>query len=79
MGKILVVSKHCSSCEAVKAYLTEAGLIDQLRVVDVDTPEGQHLVKELDLRGVPDCVVVDDVQREVRRCSEQEWLAILKK
>ena len=75
--KILVVSDQCPSCDAIEKYLEERGVLDKFYVVDIATEEGQKLVKELDLRGVPDCVLVDDERKEIRQCSTEEWRDML--
>lgn len=71
--KILVVSDNCPSCLAVKRHLERNGLIDRFRVVNVKTEEGQFLIEKLDLMGVPDCVIIDEEKKVVRRCSDDEW------
>lgn len=76
--KILVVSDHCPSCRIVEEYLTKFGFADRFRIVNVESSEGQMLMEKLDLRGVPDCVLVDNEKKIVRRCSEQEWKEMLK-
>ena len=51
--------------------------MDRFHVLDIATEEGQKLVKELDIKGVPDCVIVDDERKEIRQCSNEEWKQML--
>ena len=75
--KILVVSDQCPSCSAIEKYLAQKGVLDRFHVLDIATEEGQKLVKELDIKGVPDCVIVDDERKEIRQCSNEEWKRML--
>ena len=75
--KILLVSEQCPSCSTIEKYLAEKGLLDKIYVLDITTEEGQKLVKELDLKGVPDCVIVDDERKEIRQCSGEDWKRML--
>lgn len=75
--KILVVSEQCPSCATIEKYLAERGILDKFRVLDIATEEGQKLVKELDLKGVPECVIVDDERKEIRQCSNEDWKDML--
>lgn len=75
--KILVVSGNCGGCRSIKNYMNKAGILDKVRVVDVTSNEGKMLSKKLDLKGVPDCVLVDEVARTVRVCTDQEWQDML--
>jgi len=75
--KILMVSEQCPACSTIEKYLKEKGLLDKFRVLDIATEEGQKLVKELDLKAVPNCVIVDDERKEIRQCSGEEWKRML--
>lgn len=75
--KILMVSDRCPSCDTIKEYLREKGVLDNYYVVDISTGEGQNLVEELGLKGVPDCVLVDDEKKQIRQCSDEEWMNML--
>lgn len=75
--KILVVSEQCPSCDTIEKYLAEKGLLDKFRVLDIASEAGQKLVKELDIKAVPDCVIIDDERKEIRQCSNKDWKDML--
>ena len=77
MEKVLVVSNNCGSCVSLKRYLSKAGLLEKTKIIDIDSDMGQTLVKKLDLKGVPDCVLVDQERKVIRRCTDQEWANML--
>lgn len=51
--------------------------MDKFRVIDIATEEGQNLVKELNLKAVPDCVIIDEERKEIRQCSNKDWKDML--
>jgi len=75
--KILMVSEQCPSCSILEKYLAEKDLLDKFRVIDIATEEGQNLVKELNLKAVPDCVIIDEERKEIRQCSNKDWKDML--
>lgn len=78
--KILITSPKCGTCENLKSALSKQGRLKDFRIVDIDSNEGQALVHNLDINGVPECAIVEDVgkQKVVRLCSDEEWARVLK-
>jgi len=78
--KLLVVSPSCPTCEAVQKHLSEKGVLDNYKIVDVSTVEGAEFAKKLGITGVPECVVVEGEgeKRTVRVCTSEEWRGMLK-
>jgi arsenate reductase-like glutaredoxin family protein len=74
---IVITSKNCSSCQAVKDLVTNKNV----RIVDVESPEGEALLQKFSQDGitisaVPDCIVLKD--GKARRCTDQEQDDLLK-
>jgi len=78
MGETVVItSTKCPSCQLVKELVAKKNV----RIVDIETPEGEALLKKceengLDVRAVPDCIILSD--GKFRRCNEQEQDDLLK-
>lgn len=77
--KVLVVSPTCPTCEVVKKYLRENGVLQNYSVVDVSTPDGMEFAKRLGITGVPECAIIEGEgqQKTVRVCSKEEWARLL--
>lgn len=54
---VVFVSPSCGWCGKMKKELSDSGCMDIVELVDVSTPEGQQLAKDLlsEMRGVPAC------------------------
>lgn len=74
---IVITSMNCPSCDEVKKLVANKSV----RVVELETPEGEALLKQcrengLEIDAVPDCLVLKD--GKARRCSDQEQADLLK-
>lgn len=70
---IFVTASWCPHCRRLKEAwkpLFEQGIVKN---VDIDTPEGQRLVKELGIEYVPTCLV--KFGNIIRRCDSDEKLS----
>ena len=69
MQKVLIVSEKCPSCALIKEKADPA----KYTIVDIGSERGRLLAEKLDLKGVPECIVVDVEQNRARICSDEEW------
>jgi len=78
-GKVLIVSPRCPSCEVLKKKLEQKGILDRYEIIDVGTPEGMKFARNMDIRAVPECAIVEGEGKvkTVRICSEAEWKEML--
>lgn len=76
--KAIVVTDTCSFCQGLKDYIREQGLTEKVKLINASTPEGRKFAMEHDIRGVPECVVVEADGKKVKVCSKEEFVKLLK-
>lgn len=68
---MLVVSPDCPHCTHLKSELKERGLLEKVTVIDATTKEGAAFTEKHGIKGVPECVVIED--GNVKVCSDTEF------
>jgi predicted thioredoxin/glutaredoxin len=74
--KALIVTDTCPICREVKVFLEKKGLTGKVKLIDAGTPEGRQFALEHGVRGVPDCVLIED-GKKVRICTQEEFKKLL--
>jgi predicted thioredoxin/glutaredoxin len=76
--KALVTSDSCPHCSDMKEYLKKKGLLDKVKIIRYETPEGKDFCEKNSITGVPECVVLTGANGEKSRvCSPQEFQKLL--
>lgn len=81
MEKAIIVGDGCGACKALVEGLERKGMMGKYRVVDANSPEGREIVSKLDIKAVPECIVIKkdiDGSSLARRCTDEETAEILK-
>jgi hypothetical protein len=76
--KALIVTDTCGFCQGLKDYIKDKGLMDKVKIINASTPEGRQFAIDNKIRGVPECVVVDQGGKQVKICSKEEFVKLLK-
>ena len=76
--KAIVITETCPFCQGLKDYIKEQGLTEKVKFINASTPEGRKFAIEHDIRGVPECVVVEADGKKVKVCSKEEFVKLLK-
>ena len=76
--KAIVVTDTCGFCQGLKDYIKDKGLGDKVKIINASTPEGRKFVIDNKIRGVPECVVVAQDGKQVKVCSKEEFVKLLK-
>ena len=76
--KAIIITETCPFCQGLKDYIHEQGLTEKVKFINASTPEGRKFAMEHDIRGVPECVVVEADGKKVKVCSKEEFVKLLK-
>jgi outer membrane biosynthesis protein TonB len=76
--KAIVVTDTCGFCQGIKEYISQQGLADKVKIINASTPEGRRFAISHGIRGVPECVIVEKEGKQVRVCSKEEFVKLLK-
>jgi hypothetical protein len=76
--KAIVVTDTCGFCQGLTDYIKDKGLADKVKIINASTPEGRKFVIDNKIRGVPECVVVAQDGKQVKVCSKEEFVKLLK-
>jgi predicted thioredoxin/glutaredoxin len=76
--KAIVVSKNCPYCGEVKEELASRGLLEKVKIIDVDTPDGRAFAIKNQIKYIPECVVICEDGKCVP-CTSQEYRELLEK
>jgi hypothetical protein len=76
--KAIVVTDTCKFCQGIKEYIAQQGLTDKVKLINASTPEGRKFALDHGIRGVPECIVVEKGGKQVKVCSEDEFVKLLK-
>jgi predicted thioredoxin/glutaredoxin len=77
MSKVLVTSDGCPHCAEVKEYLKKKGLIDKVKILRYETPEGKKFCDDNNIKAVPECMVITGENGKSRVCSQEEFAKLL--
>lgn len=77
--KTILYRDGCNFCEEMKRELSQKGLLDKVKMVDVASEEGRRMVIESNIRGVPECVIIDSGTKKTRVCSLEEYRELMEK
>ena len=76
--KAIVTSESCPHCHSIQEYLKQKGLMDKVKVIKFETPEGRDFCVRNNIASVPECVVLAGEKGEqVRVCSQREFEKLL--
>jgi hypothetical protein len=77
--KAILYRDDCHFCQDLKSELAQKGLLDKVKMVNVDSEEGRKMAAESGTKGIPECVVVDEGTKKTRICSLQEYKELMEK
>ena len=75
--KAIVTTDSCAICAGLKQYLEKKGLTDKVKIINASTPEGRKFADEHGIKGVPECLVVEDGGKVTRICTSEEFKKLL--
>ena len=77
---LLITSQNCEGCKELRGLLKKNGTLDKYKQVDISTEKGKELVQKLNLKVVPNCVVVRKTSSgdEARICKPEELMLVIK-
>ena len=76
--KALITSDNCPHCSDMKEMLKEKGLLDKIKVIRYETPEGKEFCEKNGITSVPECVIMENGNGEKARvCSTKEFGKLL--
>lgn len=76
--KVLVVSDNCGTCQGLKNELSRKGLLDKVKVIRFETPEGRKFCQDNGITAVPECMVVTGSDgKKTRTCSNEEFMKLI--
>jgi predicted thioredoxin/glutaredoxin len=74
--KAIVTSGSCSHCSTLKAMLKNKGLLDKVKEIKFETPEGRDFCMKNNIVAVPTCVIISE-NGKARNCSPKEFEKLL--
>lgn len=75
--KALIVTDTCAICGSVKEWLAKKGLTDKVKLINASTPEGRKFAFDHNIKGVPECVILEEDGKQVRVCTKEEFEKVL--
>jgi thioredoxin-like negative regulator of GroEL len=81
LEKAIIVGDGCGACKALVEGLQKKGALEKYRVVDVNSEEGRDIVSKLEIKAVPECILITkdkEGNQFARRCTDEETAEILK-
>lgn len=76
--KAIVVSDRCPHCEVLKSELRSRGILDKVKVINVDTPEGFKFAVDNKIMAIPECIVICE-DGKCTPCTSKEYRELLEK
>jgi len=76
--KAIVTSETCPHCDSMRKFLEQKGLLDKVKVIKFESPEGREFCVKNNITAVPECVIITGEHGEqVRVCSQKEFEKLL--
>lgn len=74
----VIVTDTCPFCKGLKEHLDKEGLGGKVKLINASTPDGYKFAKDHGINAVPECVIIEKEDGNVKVCDKAEFIRLLK-